>query len=122
ARSVLESTCYAVRANVEQLEVAAGASFPSLRLTGGSSGSDLFPQLLADVLGKKVCVPQVAEPSAVAGGRIVLAGDRAAWGKPQPIVRFEPDEERTAAHAPYAERYSAVYDRLREAPGRALGR
>ena len=65
ARSVLESTCYAVRANVEQLEVAAGASFPSLRLTGGSSGSDLFPQLLADVLGKKVCVPQVAEPSAV---------------------------------------------------------
>jgi sugar (pentulose or hexulose) kinase len=122
ARAMLECTCHAVRANVEQLEAAAGARFPSVRLTGGSSGSDLFAQLLADVLGKRVCVPQVAEPSALAGGRIVLAGDRAAWGDPQPTVWFEPDEERSAAYARYGERYLAVYDRLREPPGQALGR
>lgn len=70
-RSVLESIAYAVRANLEQLEIVSGTSLRSLSLGGGMSRSELFSQIVADVVDRPVEVASSPETSAV--GAAVLA-------------------------------------------------
>lgn len=112
ARATMESVCYAVRGNLEQLEAVRGAPFSRITLTGGASRSHLWSQMLADVLGKPLRVPHVPEPSAVAGGRMILKEERNAWGGPQPAAYYRPDAARHVAYLPYHERYVSVHRSL----------
>lgn len=112
ARAILESVCYAVRGNLGQLESVNGRPFAQITLTGGASQSPLWSQMLADVLGKPLRVPLVAEASAVAGGRLVLKDQRTAWGEPLPERHYLPDSARHAAYQPYHTRYLAVHQEL----------
>ncbi len=70
-RSVLEATAYAIRANIEQLELVSGAPIASLAMGGGMSRSALFTQVIADVIDRAVEVAASPETSAV--GAAVLA-------------------------------------------------
>jgi sugar (pentulose or hexulose) kinase len=117
ARATLESVCYAVRGNLEQLEAVHGSPFPRVTLAGGAGQSPLWSQILADVLGKTVRVPLVPEASAVAGGRLVLKDQREAWGGLLPARHHEPDPTRHAAYQPHYERYLAVHEGLSAAFG-----
>ncbi len=70
-RSVLESTAYAIRANLEQLEAVSGMTIARLSLGGGMSQSATFTQIVADVIDRPVSVAREAETSAV--GAAMLA-------------------------------------------------
>ncbi len=70
-RSVLEATAYAIRANVEQLELVSGTLIPSLAIGGGMSRSTVFTQIVADVIDRPV--PVAASPETSAVGAAVLA-------------------------------------------------
>lgn len=72
ARSILEGLAYAVRANAQQIETVAGISQPETIVTGGMSRSTLWPQLVADVLGRPIRVARV--PEATALGAAICAG------------------------------------------------
>jgi autoinducer 2 (AI-2) kinase len=72
ARAVLEGLVYALRANAEQIAEVTGALPPQLVLTGGLSRSAVFAQLLADVAGCSVMVPEVHEGTAL--GAALCAG------------------------------------------------
>jgi autoinducer 2 (AI-2) kinase len=64
-RSVLEATAYALRANLEQLEAVSGMTVARLHLGGGMSRSELFAQIVADVVDRPIEVARSSETSAV---------------------------------------------------------
>ena len=64
-RSMLEATAYALRANLEQLESVSGTRVERLHVGGGMSRSQLFTQIVADVVDRPVEVARSAETSAV---------------------------------------------------------
>lgn len=112
ARATLESVCYAVRSNLEQLETVHGGPFERVLLVGGASHSPLWSQILADVLGRVVRIPEVEEAAALAGGRIVLKDRRNEWGGPMPARDVCPDPGAHDAYRPYYQRYLEVHDGL----------
>jgi len=75
-RAMLESTAFAVRANLEQAEEVAGLRADRLCLGGGMSRSGGFAQMLADVVDRPVAVARNAETSAVGAAALasVAAG------------------------------------------------
>jgi autoinducer 2 (AI-2) kinase len=71
-RAVLEGMAYGLRANAEQILAASGGKLAELRLTGGMSRSELWSQLVSDVLNVPVAVPTTPEASAL--GAAICAG------------------------------------------------
>lgn len=71
ARAFVEGHAYSVRANIEDLERAVSAALNPVILTGGAAKAQTFCQLLADVLGRNIQVPETVEPSALAGVELV---------------------------------------------------
>ena len=92
----MESACYAIRCNLEQLQQVHGRPFERVILVGGASHSPLWSQMLADILGTGLRLPKVAEAAAVAGGRVVLQGHRDLWRGPLPAEDLEADPQLTA--------------------------
>ena len=111
ARAFVEAHAYAVRANVADLERALGARARRVVLTGGGARPALA-RLLADVMGREVEVPAVAQPAALAGAALVAraCGMEATSGDEAAEVVGAGDP------APYDEaywRYLAVHAALR---------
>lgn len=72
ARGVLENVAFAVRANLDLVEAVAGRRATRLVLTGGGSRSRLLCQLVADVCGRPVTVPE--DPETTSRGAAMCAG------------------------------------------------
>jgi autoinducer 2 (AI-2) kinase len=77
ARSLVEGCACAVRANVEQLDRVLTLDLPgtnpaSITLCGGLSRSDVFAQLLANIIAREVVVPQTHQTAAL--GAAICAG------------------------------------------------
>ena len=115
ARAIMESVCYGVRGNVEQLQRAAGHPFDRLLFTGGSATVPLWAQMMADVLGRSLHVPQVQEAGAAAGAQLVL------WNQasdellpPPPETTYEPDAECSEQYEPHYRRYLEVFENMQE--------
>ncbi len=77
ARAVIEGCASAVRANLEQLDSvlalnSMAGTGDALTLCGGISRSDLFSQLLANITGREVRVPQTHQTAAL--GAALCAG------------------------------------------------
>ncbi len=111
-RSVLESIAFALRANLEQLERVSGSPLVRLHLGGGMSRSDLFAQIVADVIDRPVAVAHAAETSAV--GAAVLAAvtlglhaslEAAVAAMTRPRRVMEPELAASAAYEDYYERW-----------------
>ncbi len=71
ARAVMEGIAYELRWALEEMH-AAGIRVNELKMVGGGAKSPLWPQIVADVTGVPVALPQVAE--AASWGAAVLAG------------------------------------------------
>ena len=115
ARAIMEAVCYGVRGNVEQLQRAAGKPFDKLILTGGSSTEPLWAQMMSDVLGQPLHVPQVPEAAGAAGAQLVLWSQ--AGGEllpPPPQTTYEPDAERSERYDPHYHRYLEVFENMQE--------
>jgi autoinducer 2 (AI-2) kinase len=72
ARAGMEGMAFALRANLEQLDEAAGPGALPLHVVGGLARSPFFTRLLADVCAAPVTVPRVAE--ATVFGAALCAG------------------------------------------------
>ncbi|MBN2335373.1 hypothetical protein JXL21_07400 [Candidatus Bathyarchaeota archaeon] len=117
ARAVLESNCYAVRANLERLSSVAGLEFPYLKFCGGNSRSGLWVQIQADVLGVPVVVPRCSDGTAVGTAVCAAVGSGAYRGFREAVegmVRLmEPVHPRMESHREYGRLYE-MWLRLRE--------
>ncbi len=112
ARAFVEAHAYAVRANIDDLERAVGGErFERVLLTGGAARNADFRQLMADVVGRVLTVPDVSD-SAAAGGVALVARALEADHRPPPtdvvVVEPRPDEGYEVGHR----RYLAVFDAL----------
>ncbi|HIQ04385.1 MAG TPA: hypothetical protein EYH31_01670 [Anaerolineae bacterium] len=115
ARAILEGVCYGVRGNLEQLERVAGRRFERISFTGGCARAPLWAQMMTDVLGRPLCVPQVTEAAASAGAQLVLWGQGSADVLPTPpVILYEPDLMRTEQYEPYYRAYLEVFEKMQK--------
>jgi autoinducer 2 (AI-2) kinase len=118
-RALEEQAAYATRGHLAIISELTGEAYDELVFTGGAAKGELWPQIVADVVGLPVRVPVVKESTAL--GAAICAGVGAgiyrdvveAAGSLLRIERtFEPATE---AHAVYDERYAtwqALYPRI----------
>jgi xylulokinase len=118
-RAVLEGVAYNMRWLVEVADTFAGRRLEPLRVLGGGARSDLWCQIHADVLGRRV--ERVADPALaplrgaalyalVALGRLDLDSVPARVPAAQ---AFEPDPVAGAVYAPLYNEFTGVYGRLK---------
>lgn len=118
-RAVLEGVAFNARWLLDAVEVFVRRPFASLRILGGGAQSDLWCQIHADVLGRRI--ERVAEPvysslrgaalfAAISLGRMTLDDVR---GQVRVIHVFEPQPETRAAYEPMYEEFKRLYGRLR---------
>ena len=128
SRAVLEGVAFNARWLMDAVERFVRRPFASLRILGGGAQSDLWCQVHADVLGRRL--ERVAEPAyanlrgaalfaAIAFGRIALDDVRA-------LVRvtdtFEPQREARAVYEPMYAEFKQFYSRLHASYARLNGR
>ncbi|OSC38148.1 xylulokinase [Mycobacterium decipiens] len=116
-RAVMEGVCFAYRSLFDGLETMA----ETLYVVGGGAKSDVWMQILADVLGRELQVVAEPEHAAVRGAAIIV-GREMGWYEdfaPRdiiPVARSYAPRDR--AHSAYEEQYGvfvALYPRLRSA-------
>jgi autoinducer 2 (AI-2) kinase len=120
-RAIEESAAFASLGNLRMIESLIGHEVDEIVFTGGGSKGQLWPRIVADVLGVRVKVPVVKESSAL--GAALCAGVGAGLfhdvaGVARRVVRFEKTHEPDLrAHAEYErlyERWRGVYLRMLE--------
>jgi autoinducer 2 (AI-2) kinase len=119
-RALEEQAAYVSRGHLAIIEELTGGTYDELVLTGGAAKGQLWPQIVADVMGLTVRLPAIKESTALGAaiyaglGAGVYANLDEAIAR---LVRFErsvePDPE---AHA----RYDALFARWRELYPRIL--
>ena len=105
---------YAIACDLERIDALAPTSGLPLILVGGGSHGTLAAQMLADVSGRSVLVPERANATAMGGAELVAGFGPSGDATPEPR-RFEPDETRHAAYQPHVRRYADTFARLRTA-------
>jgi xylulokinase len=109
-RAMMESLCYTHRMSVERFESQRNRCLSEIRVVGGGASSPVWMQMLADVLGRTVVVPDAPRFVGTLGAYRCTVGadrrDRSLGGDllAQKCRRFEPQPGN-----------GAVYDRLYEA-------
>ena len=120
-RAVEESAAYATRGHLRIIEELAGIDVHEAVLTGGAAKGTLWPQIVADVLGIEVSIPEVKESTAL--GAALYAGVGAgiyddAAAAAERLVRFErtlaPDPRATASYDALYEQWLELYRRSLE--------
>jgi xylulokinase len=120
ARAVLESVAFAVRDVCEAIREV-GGEIEEVRVAGGAAHSDVWSQIKADVLGRRVLIPEIADSGLL--GAAIIAG----WGVGQfenlsaaaeKMVRFraklEPNPEHHARYTQLFECYRGLYAHLKD--------
>jgi len=117
-RALEEQAAYVSRGHLAIIEELTGQSHNEILFTGGAAKGRLWPQIVADVLGVQVRVPEVKESTAL--GAAIYAGIGAGMyedlrevvGR---LVRFEatysPDPVDCAAYDEHFDRWSKLYPR-----------
>lgn len=119
-RAMLEGVTYEMLFNVEALETA-GIGIRELRAVGGGAKSDLWLQIKADIMGRKVTALEVEEAGAL--GAAMLAGtatglypslEKAAETLVRIKKEFHPDPANHSFYRENYRRYRKMYAAVRE--------
>ena len=117
-RSVLEGVAFNARWLLDAVEGFVRRPLPALRILGGGAASDLWCQIHADVLGRRI--ERVADPMyANLRGAALFAGmslGKLSLDDVRGVVRvtdtFEPDSQARAVYEPMYREFKHLYDRL----------
>lgn len=124
-RAIMEAAAFVARAHLEGLERIAGRRFATLLLAGGVARGTVWPQVVADVLGREVAVSGRSEATvrgaamaaAVAAGRHRDLGE-AVCAEPAPETRtLAPDPTAVTAYDALYPRWRRVYEAMLPAAG-----
>jgi len=118
SRAVLEGVAFNARWLLDAVEGFVRRPLPSLRILGGGAQSDLWCQVHADILGRRL--ERVAEPTYAnlrgAGLFAAISIGRLSLDDARDVVRvtdsFEPQPEARAVYEPMYEEFKHFYDRL----------
>jgi xylulokinase len=73
ARAIMEGTSYGMRGMID-LMAGMNVNIDELRIDGGGARSPLWRQIQADIVGKKVVVPQLADSTSVGAAILTACG------------------------------------------------
>lgn len=121
ARAIMEGVAMTLRVVLERF-VQAGFQVSQIRLGGGGARSDLWIQILADVLKLPICVP-ACEESGCLGSAIMAALGLGLYGSLDEAVAhmvkiqrvFQPDPERVPVYDNMYRLSTALYETLSKA-------
>ncbi len=119
-RSVLEGTAFAIRQVLELLERKRGGASPEIRISGSAAASDVWNQIIADVVGKDV-VTMVENQTEVLGAAMVAGMGMAVFSDYETAIarmvakgrRFTWDRRRHAAYDQLFPVYQDLYADLK---------
>lgn len=117
ARAVLEGVCLQIAWVVESVVQAAGDP-REIRITGGFVSSGVWPQMLADVLGRKLVIPSNQEGTLIGTALLGLSAvdDTFDWRTQAKMITIErtiePDQKAHARYKPMLKLYKNVYRAL----------
>lgn len=120
-RAIEESAAFVSRGHLGVIEEVAELTVKDAVLTGGAAKGSLWPQIVADTLGKPVRIPEVTESTAL--GAAIYAGVGAGLYEDAPsagraLVRFErtfmPRPALTAIYDELYDRWIEIYRRSLE--------
>jgi xylulokinase len=127
-RAVLEGVAFNARWLLDAVEKFAGRSFPSLRMLGGGAESDVWCQIHADILGKRIERVESPMHASVRGAALFAAmslGKISLEEVPQ-LVRvadtFEPDPHARSTYEPMYREFKGFYGALHRSYARLNGR
>jgi sugar (pentulose or hexulose) kinase len=114
-RAILESVCYAVRGNLEELERIRGTKSEKIIYTGGTAAPTFWAQMMSDVIGRTLHVPEIEEPAASAGAQVVLKGlgDDAVM-LPPGYREYHPDEDTASEYQHHYEDYVTKFEAVQK--------
>jgi xylulokinase len=116
-RAVMESLCYTHRGSLDRLERQTGVHLAEITVVGGGATSDVWMQMLADVIDRDVVVPANPRATGVIGAQWCSAvglGDAAGFED----ARVLDPEQRPARRFTPQPAHRAVYDRMFALHGR----
>jgi glycerol kinase len=108
ARAALEAMAYQTVDAVRAMEAASGVPLTELRADGGATVNDWLMQFQADILGVPVCLPEVAETTAL--GAAYLAGVGAGLWTVDQISRGGEERRRFEPQMTDDQRQSLLHD------------
>ncbi len=116
-RAIEESAAYVSRGHIEILSELAGHAPTEVVFTGGSAKGFLWPQILADVMGVPVLIPQVKESTSLGAAICALRalGIYRSWDDAVKHVvrwerRIEPNQADRTVYDQLYEMWRRVYD------------
>lgn len=119
-RAILEGLSFELRFHLEGIESSAGRLERRVHVIGGGSRSDLWCQILADVLGLAVVRSESAEATALGAALLGLVAhgvyphfDEAAAEMTRTGAEFHPSEAQSAYDRVYRGAYRGLYGDLR---------
>jgi xylulokinase len=123
-RAIAEGIALEQRLHTEHVEAAVGA-IEELVVVGGPAGSDLWCQILADVIGKRIVRASTTEATALGAAVVAAAAaglysdlEGAVAGMTRTGRAFVPGDDRPAYDALYRSVYRGLFEDLRERMGR----
>ena len=119
ARATLEAIAFIARGNLEQAEAARRGSAGPVILAGGMARSRLFRQILADVIGRPVHVPQLIDATAVGAAACAAVAlgvhnrvDDATAAMTVVAIAAEPEPATAEAHLQAYGEWRRLYDKI----------
>ncbi|HDQ25484.1 MAG TPA: glycerol kinase [bacterium] len=119
-RAALEATAYQARDVFDAMEKDSGIKLSSLKVDGGMTASGLLMQFQADILGIPVCLPKVAETTAL--GAAYAAGLAAGFWKSTDELKENWSAAKKWEPKMSPEMRDKYYAQWKEAVQRSLGR
>jgi len=119
-RSILEGIAFEQSLALRAVERTIGSAVQELMAIGGGSASAFWCQMLADVTGKRICIPHTNEASAL--GAAIAAAVGAGWHKSfaraaqamTGIKRtFEPDDAKLQCYQQQFRAYRRIYPQIK---------
>ncbi len=116
-RAALEGQCYALK-NILQIVEGSTGPVKQLNVSGGFIHSNTWMQILADVTGKKICLLQTEDASAIGAGLLCMKAlhviENISALQPQSNITIEPVENNNEVHEKYFPIFKDLYPSLKE--------
>jgi xylulokinase/glycerol kinase len=109
ARATLESFAYALRANLEQAEGAAGFDADEIGLGGGITRSPVFNRIVADVVGRDVMLSSTHDATAIGASLVARTAIGETPSLSEATARRSPDDTRLSPDPQSALEYEDRY-------------
>jgi len=112
--ALMRGIAYEARRNLEAAERLVG-QVASIRMVGGAGKSDIWPQIVADVINRPVEVAELVESACLGAARLAAGHEAGDWSGRDAVKVYTPRHDRVVEEEGLYRKYLAFYETLAEA-------